>query len=263
MNEIKDYIGQIICGDNLEVMKGMPSNSIDLVVTSPPYNVGIEYDVWKDNLILEEYYDWCRKWLTEIYRLLKEDGRFCLNHYLSCGRGTDGYTVDNRHAPLMNLNTISESIGFKHHGLAVWTDITITKRTAWGSWMSASAPYINSPYEGILILYKNKWKKLSEGVSTINKDMFMKLCTGIWDMPTDKERLTMATFPTKLPEYCINLLSYKDDIVLDPFSGSGTTCLIAEKLHRRWIGIEISEKYVEIAKNRVQNEVNQFKLFEI
>jgi len=136
---------------------------------------------------------------------------------------------------------------FKHHGLAIWTDITLTKRTAWGSWLSASAPYVNSPYEGILILYKERWKKADNGISTISKEDFMKLTTGVWNMAPDHKRLTLATFPEELPSNCINLLSYENDIILDPFMGSGTTGVVARKLKRNFIGIEIDPGYVKIA----------------
>ena len=247
-------VHKIICGDCIEVMKEMESDSIDLVVTSPPYNIGIDYGVWKDNLGWDEYYEWCRKWLKRIYKILKEDGRFCLNHYLSLGQS------NNRHSPLMDLNWIAvKEIGFKHHGIAIWTDRTLTKRTAWGSWLSASSPYINSPYEGILMLYKHTWKKRA-GKSTIEKNEFMRLCSGIWDMQPQTKQLTPSNFPLELPISCINLLSFEKDVVLDPFLGSGTTMVAAERLGRNSMGIEISKEYCEIAYKRLLKEVKQTKL---
>lgn len=138
MNKKTLPLNKIYNMDCVEGMKRLPENSIDLCVTSPPYNCGINYDSYNDNREWNEYYEWCREWLKEVFRVLKPDGRFCLNHYLSLGQ------MDNRHAPLMDLNYIcTKEIGFKHHGLAVWDDITLTKRTAWGSWISASAPYVN------------------------------------------------------------------------------------------------------------------------
>jgi len=236
----------LIQGDALKVLPKLPLESVDLVVTSPPYNIGIDYGIWKDNLEWDEYYDWCRKWLKGIYRVLKEDGRFCLNHYLSCGQ------ANNRHSPLMDLNWIAvKEIGFKHHGIAIWTDRTLAKRTAWGSWLSASSPYINCPYEGILILYKHTWKKKDIGRSTIKKEEFMKLCSGIWDMQPCTKQLTPSNFPLDLPRHCINLLSFENDTVLDPFLGSGTTMQACLELKRNCIGIEIEPRYIRIIKERL------------
>ena len=246
---ISELIDTIILGDALEVLKTFPDEFVDLIITSPPYNCGIDYGIYKDNLSWVDYYKWCTDWLRELFRVLKNDGRFCLNHYLSLGQS------NNRHSPLMKLNEMAIELGFKHHGIAIWTDTTLTKRTAWGSWLSASAPYINSPYEGILILYKDKWKKEKEGTSTISKDDFMKACSGIWNIGTDKKRLTPATFPEKLPLLCINLLSYENDIILDPFMGSGTTALVSKKLGRHYIGIELNPEYVKMAKKRLNFEM--------
>jgi len=236
---------KVICGDCIKIMPELEDESIDLIVTSPPYNIGMEYDNYADKISWEKYYEWCGEWLKEIYRILKKDGRFCLNHYLSCGQS------DNRSAPILELNTIARKIGFKHNSLPIWTDRTVIKRTAWGSWLSASAPYIQCPFEGILILFKNKWKKEKKGISTINKEDFIMATLGIWNIPTDKLRLTPATFPERLAELCINLLSYKDDMVLDPFAGSGTTGVVAKKLGRRYILIEQSQKYVDIINKRL------------
>ena len=147
----------------------------------------------------------------------------CLNHYLSCG------TAEIRFAPLMSLNSIAESLGFKHHGIAIWDDRTITKRTAWGSWMSASAPYLNSPYEGILVLYKDRWKKDVGGESTILSTEFMESCSGIWKIQPETKYQTIANFPVALPRRCINLFTYKGQSVLDPFMGAGSTAVAAKQ----------------------------------
>lgn len=237
---------KLILGDCLEEMKKIPGKSIDLVLTSPPYNCGIEYENHDDNMPWDDYYKWCELWLKEIYRILKDDGRFCLIHYLSLGQS------DKRHAPLMVLNTIAEQIGFKHHGLAIWWDITLTKRTAWGSWLSASAPYINSPFEGVLILYKNRWKKDRVGETDLNKKEFMESCSGIWNIATEHDRTHPAPFPLKMASRCIRLLSYEGDVVLDHFMGSGTTGVACFESNRDFIGIELSPKYFKMAQQRIE-----------
>jgi site-specific DNA-methyltransferase (adenine-specific) len=228
------------------VLPKLPDESIDLVVTSPPYNIGIKYNIWNDNMPWEEYYEWLEKWMKEVYRILKNDGRFCLMHYLSLG------TSEDRHGVLMDLNYIAtRKINFKHHGLAIWYETSISNPTAWGSWLSASAPYINSPFEGILILYKDKWKKYKEGISTISKEEFIEGCNGIWKIPADRERLTPASFPVEIPERCIKLLSYENDLILDPFVGSGSTMIAARNLRRNAIGIEIDYEYCKTAWKRL------------
>jgi len=256
----EEYDGILYHADCIEILKKFPDNIIDLVVTSPPYNLGIKYDTKFnmgklgdeeicDYMDWNNYYNWCSKWLKEIYRILKSDGRFCLNHYFSFGGGRRKVRV----APLMDLNWIAtKKIGFKHHAVAFWLDRTLKKRTAWGSWLSASSPYLNSPLEGILILYKEKWKKEKKGVSTIIKEDFIKGCSGLWEIKPENKKFNPCPFPEKLPELCINLLSFKNDIILDPFLGSGTTAVVCKKLERRWLGIEISKNYCEITKGRIE-----------
>lgn len=239
-------------GDCLEILNQIEDNSIDIILTSPPYNLGIDYDIYQDDLPIKDYLIWCKKWLKELYRVLSYSGRFALIHYLSCGKS------EKRFAPLMQLNCIAENIGFKHHGIAIWWDITLKKLTAWGSWLSSSAPYINSPFEGIDILYKGDWKRKGER-DELTKTEFMMACSGVWKIPTEKNRKHPAPFPEKLAELIIKLLSNKSDIILDPFMGSGTTLIAAKQLDRRAIGIELSEKYCQICLERLKNI--QTKLF--
>lgn len=236
---------------NMDCIKGMqmiPDDSIDLIVTSPPYNIGIDYDEYDDKKPWDEYYQWCESWLRECYRVLKkEGGRICIDHYISLG------TSKYRTSPLSTLYAIMEKIGFKHHSIAVWTDITLAKRTAWGSYLKASAPYINSPFEGILIDYKEDWKKPTKGISTIEKEDFIKLTRGVWNIKTETRGLTKANFSVDLPTKAINLLTYEGDVVLDPFMGSGTTAVAAKLTNRQYIGFEISKSYCEIAEKRLQD----------
>lgn len=233
-------INKIYNMDCIEGLKQLEDNSVDLIVTSPPYNLGIKYDVWNDSMPWEDYLKWCEEWLTECYRVLKPDGRFCLNHYLCNNPIENG--VHTARFPMFDLKNIMDRIGYKCHKVAIWDDLTFKKQTAWGSWLSASAPYINTPYEGIMIAYKEQWKKNDIGESTIGKNDFMEACSGIWHIGTTQS-YTMANFPERLPQLCIDLLSYKGDLVVDPFSGSGTTCYVAKSLGRDFIGFEISEAY--------------------
>lgn len=241
--------------DCVEGLKLVPDSSIDLIVTSPPYNIGIDYDTWDDNKSWEDYLNWCRQWLQECYRVLKDDGRICINHYLNF---QDRWEKVSRF-PLFDIQQIQLELGFNVHKLCLWEDSTRKKFTAWGSYLSASAPYINTPYEGILISYKKQWKKLQKGESTIDKEMFLQGVGGIWKLGTTKG-MTKACFPERLPEMCIQLLTYKGDTVLDPFMGSGTTAAVAQRLERNFIGFEISPNYYEVAKERlVEGKNNLWK----
>src|SRR5271157_135105 len=236
-------VDEIRCGDAVRMMHAIDSDSIDLVITSPPYNLGVQYDNCDDYRSWPEYYTWCRIWLEEVYRVLKPDGRLCLNHYLSCG------TAKSRSNPLMNLNAICVAIGFKEHGVALWTESSTCKRTAWGSWLSASAPYLSSPHECISVFYKDHWKKDRKGESTITKEEFMNWTLGIWKMNPERSRGGCpAPFPPELPRRCINLFSYVGDLVLDPFNGSGATTAVAQQTGRHFIGIDISDAYCEDAR---------------
>lgn len=145
--------------------------------------------------------------------------------------------------------------------LPMWTDPHRVKFTAWGSYKSASAPYIYNPYEVVIIAYKKHRKKQNRGEDTISKEDFIKGCSGVWNIKTDTNSLTKATFPVELPQLIIELLSYKNDLVLDPFSGSGTTGVACFNTERNYLGIEISKKYFEISKKRLDDLYSQTHLF--
>lgn len=239
---------RLICDDVVKGLRKIDDESVDLILTSPPYNVHVDYGMYDDWLPWPVYYQWCTKWLEECYRVLKEDGRFLLNHYFSIGNVKDG-----RSYPLMHLNEMAVGIGYQHHAVIFWEDKTISRRTAWGSWLSASAPYVNSPYEGILVLYKRFWKKQTGGESDISKEEFMEGCLGVWNIPSsksDREHHPTA-FPIALAERTVRLFTYRGETVLDPFVGSGTTVVASDKNGRNGIGIDLNPKYIDYARDWV------------
>ena len=272
--------GKIINGDCIEVMKTFPEGSIDLLVTSPPYNVNISYDVHKDDLPMDEYYEWTKDWLREAFRVLKDDGRIAVNV-------PNELNVQERGGRILFVAEfwmMMKEVGFKFSGLVDLTEDSPhrVRQTAWGSWMSASAPYVYNPKECIILAYKKSSKKLTKGVSQWlgtptevttddgkvknkmiyrdeDKKEFMNLVFGRWEYFADTRSLTKATFSMDIPSKAIKILSYKNDIVLDPFMGSGTSAFAAELLDRRWIGIELSEDYTEIARKRVQALIDERK----
>jgi len=272
--------GKIINGDCVEVMSTLPECSVDLIVTSPPYNCNIDYDTHIDNLTMDDYWNWTEKWLTESYRVIKEDGRVSINIPYEVNvqeRGGRVFFVS-------EFYQIMKKVGFKFFGVVDLEEDSPhrSKTTAWGSWMSCSSPYIYNPKECVILGYKKhhikkvkgepQWKgevvnveqedgtiKKKTVYSEENKKEFISLVYGQWNYFADTRSLTKATFSMDIPTKAIKILTYKNDVVLDPFAGSGTSMVAAEILDRRWIGIELSPNYCEIARNRVQHFVDEKK----
>jgi site-specific DNA-methyltransferase (adenine-specific) len=266
---IENYLNKITTGDCIEVMKGIPEGSVDLIVTSPPYGVNIAYDVHDDDMEISEYLEFTRKWMTEAYKVLKDDGRIALNIPYEINRQAKGGRI----FFVSEVYQVMKEIGFKFFGVVDLEEDSPhrSKTTAWGSWMSPSSPYIYNPKECIVLAYKKhhikkvkgepQWKGeptvTEEGKNKMvyqeeDKRDFMELVFGQWKYLNDSRPMTKATFSMDIPKKAIKILSYKNDIILDPFAGSGTSCVAAEILDRRWIGIELSEKYSEIASKRIQ-----------
>jgi len=255
--------GILLCGDCLTIMNKFPEECIDLIITSPPYNVGIEYDVWDDELPPEEYFKFVKKFLKLFKKVLKSDGRFGINILYEVNMRHTG--KETRLSLLCEYYALLKEVGLRYNTIVDLVEARPQRGryTAWGSWISASSPYIYNPKECILIGYKESWKKKKRGKSTINKELFKEIVSGMWSYRAETQGLTKANFSEDIPYKAIQGLSYENDLVLDPFAGSGTTLVIAERLKRRWIGIEISEKYCEIIKRRIEKELKQLKIFSV
>lgn len=239
-----------IFNNDFLTMRALKNNSVDLIVTSPPYNLDIEYKSFNDKLPYEEYLSLCFKWFKKCYKIAKDDGRFCLNIPLDKSKG--GYQSVGA-----DLTILAKQAGWKYKTTIIWNEGNISKGSAWGSWLSASAPHIIAPVELIVVLYKKEWKKSSGSkISDIEKFEFIDWTSGIWTFNGESKKKIghPAPFPVELPYRCIKLLSYVGDVVLDPFMGSGSTLLACKKTGRTGIGIEIEQDYCNIAKNRLINE---------
>jgi site-specific DNA-methyltransferase (adenine-specific) len=244
---------ELLHGDCLELMPSIPDKSIDLVITSPPYNCGIEYDSWDDNLEYDEYKEWCKKWMIEIKRVLKDNGRFAINILLEMGIENNQKRV----SPFAMFYNLIENIGMFPFGSPVWVDSHRVKYTAWGSWLKSTSPYIYCPYEVILLGYNKSWRRTGE--TNITKDEFMMGCSGIWKLRTQTREITKANFHQDLPDMCLKLLSAFGDTILDPFMGSGTTGVSCIQNNRNFIGIEISKNYFKIAEKRIEDAKKNIK----
>ncbi|QSQ08090.1 DNA adenine methyltransferase YhdJ [Koleobacter methoxysyntrophicus] len=247
-------LNKIYCKSS-EVMDEIPDYSVHLMVTSPPYNVKKEYD---EDLSLEEYRSLLRNVFKETYKKLVTGGRACIN-IANLGR-----------KPYIPLHSyIIEDmldIGFFMRGEIIWNKASsASPSTAWGSWLSAANPVLRDIHEYILVFCKESFsRKRGTKESTIQKEEFLEWTKSIWTFPAVSAKSVghPAPFPEELPHRLIQLYTFKGEVVLDPFCGSGTTCLAALKGGRYYIGYDINPDYVELANNRINNSLKQLSLFD-
>ncbi|MFA7141513.1 MAG: site-specific DNA-methyltransferase [Dysgonamonadaceae bacterium] len=248
----EEYLNSIILG-TAENMKELPDNSIHLMITSPPYNVSKEYD--KD-LSLDEYLQFLRNSFAETYRVLVNGGRACIN-VANLGRKP--------YIPLSDyISQMMIEIGFNMRGEIIWNKAaSASPSTAWGSWQSAANPILRDIHEYILVFSKGDYKReKGKKENTITKEQFMEWTKSIWTMNAESAKRIghPAPFPEELPFRLIQLYSFTDDIVLDPFIGSGTTAIAALKSNRKYVGYEINEEYIKLANKRITPLKIQTKL---
>lgn len=240
---------KILLADTLST-RMIDDESIDLIVTSPPYNLDIAYKSFDDSLPYEEYLKFSKQWLRRCLRWLKEDGRMCLNVPLDKNKG-------GHQSVGADIIEIAKNVGYKYHSTIVWNEGNISKSSAWGSWLSASSPYVIAPVELIVILYKSTWKKTSGSrKSDISREEFISWTNGIWTFSGERKQKVghPAPFPVELPKRCIKLFSYVGDTVLDPFMGSGSTVIAAKQNNRNGVGIDIDIDYCQLAMRRILKE---------
>ncbi|MDR1725235.1 MAG: site-specific DNA-methyltransferase [Bacteroidales bacterium] len=232
-----------------ENMKEIPDNSVHLMITSPPYNVSKEYD---EDLSLEEYLQMLENSFTDTFRVLVNGGRACVN-VANLGRKP--------YIPLSDyISKMMIKIGFNMRGEIIWNKAaSASPSTAWGSWQSASNPILRDIHEYILVFSKGDYSRIKENrENTITREQFMEWTKSIWTMNAESAKRIghPAPFPEELPYRLIQLYSFKGDIVLDPFMGSGTTAVSALKSDRNFIGYEISQEYIDLANKRIKPFLN-------
>ncbi|MBZ0179868.1 MAG: site-specific DNA-methyltransferase [Melioribacteraceae bacterium] len=254
-NEIpQKFINNLFCKSS-EKMDELPDNSVHLMITSPPYNVTKEYD---DDLSLDEYVNLLNRVWKETYRVLVPGGRACIN-VANLGR-----------KPYIPLHSyIIEgmlSLGFLMRGEIIWNKASsASPSTAWGSWLSAANPVLRDIHEYILIFSKDSFSMPRKGKeATIKKEEFLEWTKSVWTFSAVSAKKVghPAPFPEELPHRLINLYSFKNDVILDPFLGSGTTSISALKNNRNYVGYDISQDYINLANSKLNEIKNQTDLFQ-
>ena len=251
VNEFPNELLNTIIEGSCENMKDIPNNSLHLMITSPPYNVSKEYD---NDLSLNEYLNLLKNCFTETYRVLVDGGRACIN-IANIGRKP--------YIPLSDyVSKIMIEIGFNMRGEIIWNKSAGAGiSTAWGSFQSASNPILRDVHEYILIFSKGNYKRERDKEEkelrkdNITKEEFIEWTKSVWTMNTESAKRIghPAPFPEELPNRLIKLFSFTNDIVIDPFMGSGTTAIAAIKNNRNFVGYEINEEYINLANNRILN----------
>nr|MDO8097528.1 site-specific DNA-methyltransferase [Candidatus Njordarchaeota archaeon] len=247
-----EVLDKVLCQDSRK-MDNIPDSSIHLMVTSPPYNVGKEYD---EELDLNEYLGLLRDVFSETQRVLVNGGRACVN---IANVGRKPYIPYHKFI----IDTMSE-VGFLMRGEIIWNKgASVGVSTAWGSWLSATNPTLRDTHEYVLVFSKGKFSRERKNKkSTISKEEFLEFTKSVWEFqPESAERVGHpAPFPVELPYRCIQLYTFEGEIVLDPFCGVGTMCLAAIKTRRHFIGIDVNKEYVDKAKMRIMSTLSKLGL---
>jgi site-specific DNA-methyltransferase (adenine-specific) len=251
----------VVYGECLKFLKTVPNNSIDIFVTSPPYNIGVKYGKYNDRAPAAEYFSNLQKVFNNIKRALKDDGSVFINVGSTNRFPWQAYDIANS---LRNLLVLQNRI--------IWIKSISINDVTYGHFKPINSDrFVNNTYEEIFHFTKDgntKINRLSIGVPYMDRNNIKRKgntsdvrCRGnCWFVPYETIQSKAqkgghpATFPEKLVETCIKLAGYNDStIVCDPFLGSGTSLIVAERLGVKGIGIEMDYKYYEFACNRLIN----------
>jgi DNA modification methylase len=229
-----------------ETMAELPEDCVHLMVTSPPYNVGKDYD---EDFTLEEYLAFLKRVWREVERVLVPGGRACIN---VANLGRKPYIP--LHAYIIRDMV---DLGFLMRGEIIWDKgASAAASTAWGSWQSPANPTLRDVHEYILVFSKANFsrKKLADREGTITREEFLEFTKSVWTFPAESAKKVghPAPFPVELPYRLLQLYTYSGEIVLDPFMGSGQTALAALKAGRRFVGYDTDEDYVKLAGRRIR-----------
>jgi len=249
-----ECVNKIFCKSS-ERMEELPDSSVHLMVTSPPYNVGKEYD---SDLTLDEYRAFLKRVMAEVYRVLVPGGRACIN-LANLGR-----------RPYLPLHAFiiqdMLELGFLMRGEIIWDKASsASPSTAWGSWCSPQNPTLRDTHEYILVFCKKTFSRPNPfgRRPTISREEFLEFTKSVWQFPAEPATKVghPAPFPVELPYRLIQLYTFEGEVVLDPFIGSGTTALAALKTRRIFVGYDVNPEYVALANQRLRPFLAQLPLF--
>lgn len=274
----------IICGDSLKVMKAMPAECVHLAITSPPYNVGLAYDGHDDSKSYDKYLAWLLPIWKQLMRVLVPGGRFALNIAPT--------SIKNFRPIHYDLAAQLRGLGMIMRTEILWYKQTMKRRTAWGSFRRPSNPHIIPSWEYVLVFSKGSWAlEGNKDDADITSEEFIKFSDGFWRIHPEtmgrqpflkslyaprrggrdrndvkekqleeKKEGHPAPFPEELIYRLIKFYSYKHNVVLDPFAGTGTVATVADKTGRQFVHIDLSEKYCQVTSERLSAERKQSKL---
>jgi len=237
---------RIVEGDAREVLERLPDEVVELAITSPPYNVRIPYRGYTDDLPPEEYLRWLKGVWTSLHRVLVPGGRFVLN--------VAPTSIKNFRPIHHDLSRDLRDLGYIMRTEIIWYKQTMGRRTAWGSWRSPSNPHIVPSWEYVLVFSKGQWRLPGDpNAVDISAREFERFSDGFWQIPPERRRNGHpAPFPEELIERLVKFYSYRGNLVLDMFGGTGTVAAVARRLGRHYLHIDASHDYCRIAADRVR-----------
>jgi site-specific DNA-methyltransferase (adenine-specific) len=247
----EDALATVLRGDSARLLEAPDLPQVNLVVTSPPYSLGVDYGQagYADDQPYAHYLEWVRRWAVTLLNVCAPDGRACINIPLDSNKG-------GKRAIYADYLRIFQEVGWTYQTSIVWNEQNISRRTAWGSWLSPSAPFVTAPVEMIAVFYKDSFRRPAKDGrrGDITRDEFLAWTLGMWTFAGANPRRVghPAPFPEELPRRLIKIYSYPEDLVLDPFSGSGTTLVAAKRLGRSSLGVEINPTFCDLTIRNVQ-----------
>ncbi len=240
------YFDRVVHGDARSVLDRLPADSVHLAITSPPYNLKVPYRGYGDDRAPDEYLRWLKEVWQTLHRVLVPGGRFVLN--------VAPTSIKDFRPIHHDLSRDLRDLGYIMRTEIIWYKQTMGRRTAWGSWRSPSNPHIVPSWEYVLVFSKGQWKLSGDPAAVdITAREFETFSDGFWAIPPERRRDGHpAPFPEALIERLVKFYSYRGNVVLDMFAGTGTVAAVARRLGRHYLNIDSSREYCRLAADRIR-----------